>query len=370
MGEAYTAMADDSKSLYWNPAGMAQNDQSEASFMYQRWFEGLTYNHLGVATPLEFGGLGASVSMLSYGDIQGYDDNDRPTGNVEAGSMVGTLGGAWLVGDASVGANLKLIREKLADVQTTGIAGDIGASYVIPTEVMGGTLRAAATLRNFGTGMKYLQERDPFPQEMRIGLAGLQMMGKKLNLSVDVAKARDNKLGVYSGLEVTPIRFMALRAGYAGTHDQSQGLRMGIGLRIKTLSFDYSYSNFEELGMTHRYEASWKFGAIRPLLTPEERKLLRQGKSALLRKDYAKAVLLFDALMKSEPRYKPTYTLIKRAMTGDEIVEKMARVRVDDVTRLLQGSKAVPKDFDDAAELEQLLLVGDAAMDKHVAQKK
>src|SRR5437762_897418 len=77
MGEAYTAMADDVSSLYWNPAGIAILNQSEASFMYSQWLKDLTYNNASVAVPLENGGIGASLSYLSYGNIDGFDS----TGN-------------------------------------------------------------------------------------------------------------------------------------------------------------------------------------------------------------------------------------------------------------------------------------------------
>src|SRR6266496_2968071 len=68
MGEAYTAMADDVSSLYWNPAGIAILNQSEASFMYSQWLKDLTYHNASVAVPLENGGIGASLSYLSYGN--------------------------------------------------------------------------------------------------------------------------------------------------------------------------------------------------------------------------------------------------------------------------------------------------------------
>jgi long-subunit fatty acid transport protein len=65
MGEAYTAMADDVSSLYWNPAGIAILNQSQASFMYTQWLKDLQYHNASVAMPLENGGIGASVSYLS-----------------------------------------------------------------------------------------------------------------------------------------------------------------------------------------------------------------------------------------------------------------------------------------------------------------
>src|SRR5690349_8398397 len=62
MGEAFAAQADDSSSLYWNPAGMALMNQSEASFMYNRFFNDLSFQNASVAVPVDNGGLGAALS--------------------------------------------------------------------------------------------------------------------------------------------------------------------------------------------------------------------------------------------------------------------------------------------------------------------
>src|ERR1700685_4163874 len=51
MGEAFTAMADDVSSLYWNPAGLAILNQGQASFMYNPSIQNLTYNDAAVAVP-------------------------------------------------------------------------------------------------------------------------------------------------------------------------------------------------------------------------------------------------------------------------------------------------------------------------------
>src|SRR5688572_21501094 len=73
MGEAYTALADDVSSLYWNPAGLAFMRQSQASFMYNPSFNDLTYHNAAAGVSLENGGIGASASYLSYGDIEGFN---------------------------------------------------------------------------------------------------------------------------------------------------------------------------------------------------------------------------------------------------------------------------------------------------------
>src|SRR5689334_19203379 len=82
MGEAYTAIADDNSSLYWNPAGMALLNQCEATFMYNQVYENLQYNHAALGLSMEHGGLGASLSYLSFGSIQGFDDRGNAAGTV------------------------------------------------------------------------------------------------------------------------------------------------------------------------------------------------------------------------------------------------------------------------------------------------
>src|SRR5437879_9020359 len=136
MGEAYTAMADDVSSLYWNPAGIAILNQSQASFMYAQWLKDLTYHNASVAVPLENGGLGASLSYLSYGDIQGFDTKGSPTGSINAYSGVATIGGAWLGDVWSAGFHLKRVQGEVADVNATGFATALGARLVYRREAL------------------------------------------------------------------------------------------------------------------------------------------------------------------------------------------------------------------------------------------
>ena len=357
MGEAYTAMADDVSSLYWNPAGLALLNQSQASFMYNQWLQDLTYSNLAVATPLENGGLGASLSYLSYGKIQGYDDSGNPNGNINAYNGVATLGGAWLGDIWSLGANLKGVQGSLADVKATGFAGDLGATLMYPKEVMGGTIRMGATLRNLGTGLKYIDQIDPFPRELRVGIAALEMVDRKLNLSFDYGKQRDLDSAYYTGAEywVMPKR-VALRAGYVSSQAEGNGLRAGIGLRVKDLSFDYAFSSYGDLGMTHRYELTFRFGAIQPRLTPEERALFHRAKLAMAEGRYGEATELLDSLIQMEPRYKPFRRVIRTAMKGYEQQDEVNKSKFAyEYQPKLKSANSKDNDPNETAELEQLL---------------
>lgn len=352
MGEAYTAMADDVSSLYWNPAGLALLNQSQASFMYNQFLKDLTYQNAGVALPLENGGVGASLSYLTYGQIQGFDPAGNPTGNVNAYSGVGTVGGAWLGDTWSAGFNVKGVQESLADVKANGVAADFGATLVYPHEVKGGTLRAAATLRNLGSGLKFIDQTDPFPREWRVGMSALEMLNRRLNLSMDYGQERDNDGAIYAGAEYWFFPFFALRAGYAGSHTEGSGLRAGVGLKFKDLSFDYAYSNYGDLGLSHRYELTVRFGVINPRLTPEERKLFRRAKLAMAQERYGEATQLLDALIQMEPTYRPFRRLVRVAMSG---YERDERSQKPFGYSTLAGHKSSNNDRSgDAAELKDL----------------
>jgi hypothetical protein len=244
----------------------------------------------------------------------------------------------------------------------------VGVNAVYPKEFLNGTLRMGATVKNLGSGLKYLQSNDPFPTEVRVGISALELLNRKLNLSMDYGKARDNKAAPYFGAEYWLGSIIALRAGYAGTSDESNGLRAGIGIKVKDFSFDYAYSPYGDLGMTNRYELTCRFGAVRPLLSPEERAILRRGKQALREGRYDESVMLFNSLVELEPTYKPVRKLIKEAMRNYEVQDKLAKKSGE--FHYKQADRNILRSPQDTSndDLEQLLMLGNS--DTQQATKK
>ena len=360
MGEAYTAQADDVSSLYWNPAGLALMQERQASFMYDKAYQGMSFQNANVGIPLENGALGGSLSYLSYGDIPGYanDTAGTPIGNQSAYSGVATLGAAFLGNQWAAGVNIKGIQEKLADEKANGAAFDIGTNVIFPKPVMGGTLRFGAVAQNLGAGMKFEEQKDPLPTDYRVGIAAVQMMDKKLNVSLDYTSPKDDTAYMSGGVEYWIVPFLALRTGYVNSKNEGSGLRAGIGLRIKGVSFDYAYAGQGELGMSHRYELSFRFGEPRPILTAEEGKILQQAKAAMRAGRYEQATLLFDSLIELEPHYKPARRYINVAMAKLEgqqgkMVARQGRI----YTPSAQGGVKKPA-LPEMDDLEQLLNIG------------
>jgi len=172
------------------------------------------------------------------------------------------------------------------------------------------------------------------------------------------AAAGSGRLRVH-GRGYLPIPYIALRAGYAGSHTESSGVRAGIGLKIKDLSFDYAFSPYGIWASAIRYELTMRFGTIRPLLTPEMRRMLRQAKVAMAEGRFGEATMLLDSLIRMEPRYKPFHRLIKTAMGGYEKQEDMAKNQKGLDLSLLHGKKSVKEDNYEVQDLEMLLRMND-----------
>ena len=90
MGGAFVGTSDDVTALYWNPAGVARLNRSEAMFAHAEWIADMKFDYAGVALSLEeFGWIGLSFTSLSMGDMLVRTvDQPEGTGEVfDAGSF-------------------------------------------------------------------------------------------------------------------------------------------------------------------------------------------------------------------------------------------------------------------------------------------
>ena len=246
----------------------------------------------------------------------------------------------------------------MADEKANGAAFDLGLNAIYPKPILGGTMRFGAVVQNLGSSMKFEEQSDPLPMDWKVGVAAVQMLDKKLNVSLDYTAPKDDDGYVSGGFEYWLVPFLALRAGYVNSKTEGSGARAGIGLRIRGVSFDYAYAGQGELGMSHRYELSFRFGEPRPILTAEERKILQQAKAAMRAQRYEQATLLFDSLIELEPRYMPARRYIKVAMAKLEGQQSQMTARLGKVYNPSTDSGARKPALPEMDDLEQLLNIG------------
>ena len=90
MGGAYTGIADDATSIYWNPAGLTQIDNFELSAMQHFWLLDMSYQNLSAVLPSKYGDFGMSISYSSSGEIPNYENFEK-LGTYTAYDMAVTL---------------------------------------------------------------------------------------------------------------------------------------------------------------------------------------------------------------------------------------------------------------------------------------
>jgi len=263
MGEASTAVANDASAIYWNPAAVSKLSQKEISLMHNVWLAGINHDFLGYVHPFSRFNFGIAVILLTMEPIPltTMETTWLTTENFTANSNAVLLNFSRKEKYFLWGLNLKFVQEKIYNYSASAYAVDLGALYY--WQKFG--LDLGLSVRNVGTQMKFIEESDPLPLEVRLG-ASHYLLKKKLMIGFDISQPIDNKTGLHLGLQYQLVNFLLLRLGYkykfGGNDIEGTGLSAGIGVNWKMLSFDYAFVPFGTLGDTHRISMSFRFGKV------------------------------------------------------------------------------------------------------------
>jgi hypothetical protein len=300
MGGAFTAVADDATSPYWNPAGMIYLPYREVVFQHSERFGSLlNHDFLGAVIPLggsagRQGAIGVSLIRLATDDIpitlrrgalrEGVDYNDFGTDNDESTPGNGQGNHQWDPGERLLisaddlflasssdmaatlsyarqrgthfgyGVNLKFVRQSIPDtlpgerVTSFGAGVDLGGVWMpsdaITLGVMARDLTTTYLAWSNGT-------RELIVPTIATGAAFNWKPAEKhaLTWALDLDWGFENrkndsqiKLGsatidLGTGIEYWYANLVALRAGI-----QSKDLSFGLGFRYKHVGGDYAAS--------------------------------------------------------------------------------------------------------------------------------
>jgi len=115
MGEAFTALASDGTSLYWNPAGLAQLKTKEISATYNSWFEEIRQGYLSLIFPSLRGTMGLGTNYVDMGKLGGRDLEGNPTGDFTASDTHIFIGYAKKLKKSSWGLTLGWLQDVIKD---------------------------------------------------------------------------------------------------------------------------------------------------------------------------------------------------------------------------------------------------------------
>lgn len=141
--------------MYWNPAGLASLEASEAMFTHIPWLAGIDIEYVAVATTIEdFGTIGFSAKIVSIGDIEetteAFPDG---TGRVFSPSMavLGVTFAKPLTTKISFGFSGHIIREDIFEVTASGFSFDFGFTF----EPRWQGIRMGIVMKNFGPDITF-----------------------------------------------------------------------------------------------------------------------------------------------------------------------------------------------------------------------
>jgi long-subunit fatty acid transport protein len=191
MGNAGVALADNASAIFWNPAGLAFQEGTEAAITHSNWLPefnaGLFYEYLTAKHHVPgWGTFGAHLTYLFLGQHEGRDAQNNPTGTFKSYDLA--LGGSYgfkLTKNFAFGTSLRLIYSNLAPGQIVGAqetkagistAFDIAALYRSNKFDMGnmkGRVSLGLNLANMGPKIQYSdsEQADPIPTNLRVGYA-------------------------------------------------------------------------------------------------------------------------------------------------------------------------------------------------------
>jgi len=253
MGDAFTAIADDVTTIFYNPAGLTNLDQFVFNFNHTDWIVNSSIISGAIARP--FGRNGAiGISIVKF-DTEDFEEttvlDPEGTGRmIDAGDVALAVAYAiQLTDNLSFGFKGQYLEEKIDIDKATAITADFSTYYRTGFR----DLTLAMIMKNFGPEAKFLSDKFKLPLYFNVNTA-MSLIGSKGSpfqwlVSVESAFATDYRDRYHLGTEMWIADMIALRGGYKFYYDTEDwtigaGLKLGIGSR--KVIIDISYSNFVE----------------------------------------------------------------------------------------------------------------------------
>lgn len=281
-GKTITIYDSDVNQAHFNPATINAEMDNKLALNYGSYFGEVTYGTAAYAYTYDrhLQTFHAGVNYVNYGSFDGYDENGQETSSFTGSEMALSFGYAYNIPFTSfyVGANAKLISSTLESYNSFGAAIDIGGLFIDERN----DVNWALVVRNIGTQITpYAETREKLPLEVLVGVSQLmENVPIRWHLTLEnmqqwnIAFSNPNraegsldggstseKVSVFNnalrhvvvGAELFPDKGFNIRLGYNFRRAEElrileqrnfSGISVGIGLKIRKLKFNYSYSRY------------------------------------------------------------------------------------------------------------------------------
>jgi opacity protein-like surface antigen len=235
---------------FTNPALLASMETGSISAGHNQWLGDATQNFLSWNFSLDRVKCSIGTRFVYVGNLQMRESaSSEPITTFSSWDISLHASAGIRLGIFDLGLGLKLIREKIWMESTSGIAFDAGVVVHPLTD-----LEFAGAIQNIGPSITMVDDDFRLPTTWRLGSRfGFDLPLGYAALTVEAGKPLDNTLYTGSGIEYTPVEWIALRFGMRFL-DDSRDFTSGIGLSTGSWTLDYAFIPTDySLGSVHRF---------------------------------------------------------------------------------------------------------------------
>lgn len=258
LSEATVALSDVGASgMFINPAAIGfMKGTHSYSFSTAEWFADINHYGASYALATEAGTFGISAAVLDYGTMPltvrlGGERSFAPIGTFTAqATAIGAVYSRALTDRFSFGVGFKYINEKIHQYGASNVVFDGGIIYYTGFE----SLRLGASMVNFGTNAKFINDPFKMPTLLRLGVAG-EIVGSmesdfRITTVAEALHPSDAPERLNTGVELCWNNMVSLRGGYKFFYDE-ETYNLGVGLNghsVAPIEVDFAVSNYGRLG--------------------------------------------------------------------------------------------------------------------------
>ena len=270
MGGAFVAVTGDLHGILYNPAGLGDVRDMEATCTYLDHLLDIKSGFMGFAKSFgSVGQWGIGVSYINYGEFRRTDIVGEDLGSFVAGDFV--VSGAYanvLPMGFRYGVSVKYIFSRIDQYVSSALAFDLGVIYRIPSQ----DLNVGLSVLNLGRSIDaFIDEHEALPTSYRLGLSK-RLAHLPLLLNVDLIRYQHEKSNIFWGLywalgsEFTITDNFFLRGGYhsrgseekiGSDSDRFAGVSIGFGIRYRKYQLDYGRCTYGAVGSMNSFTVTF-----------------------------------------------------------------------------------------------------------------
>ncbi|MBN2829781.1 MAG: hypothetical protein JXR56_05630 [Candidatus Cloacimonetes bacterium] len=247
LGGAFYSISDDADAVFYNPSGLEYAHNEVIISYTDLWNTG--YNELkNIAVSYKMGkagtiGLGVQMFDVTFEDVtlqseQTYSINHAFTLFKDIHS------------EATIGYGVNIYRLSFDEQDTKATFGlNIGAMATLRQRT-----RLGFSVSNLNNPKIGAESKDDLPQLMAIGLSYIPY--EMVTTSIEMKQEFGGETSFMSGLEITPVKALTLRAG---VHNKPNVITFGAGINMFNVLVDYAYNSHVALNGTHHIAIGYKF---------------------------------------------------------------------------------------------------------------